>query len=209
MVGAFHQPKCVIADSRVLKTLPPREVAAGIGEIIKHGMLADRQYFEELEKDMERLTALDDETVSRIVAGSCRIKSAVVAKDTKEQGIRAHLNLGHTFGHAVEKLCGYGTWLHGEAVGCGLVLAADASRKKGFLSDEEVKRIERLLHKANLPTRIEGLSIEDAIEAMHMDKKSEGGHIRFVLMRRIGEAFVTELPEPILRAVLENGGYRS
>jgi len=209
MVGAFHQPKCVIADSRVLKTLPPREVAAGIGEIIKHGMLADRQYFEELERDIERLTALDDETVSRVVAGSCRIKSAVVAKDTKEQGIRAHLNLGHTFGHAVEKLCGYGTWLHGEAVGCGLVLAADASRKMGFLSDEDVKRIEQLVHKANLPTRIEGLSLEDAIEAMHMDKKSEGGHIRFVLMRSIGEAFVKELPDPILRAVLENGGYRS
>ncbi len=209
MIGSFHQPSAVIADSAVLKTLPPREVSAGIGEIIKHGMLADAKYFAELEKDMELLTGLDSQTVSKIVADSCRIKAAVVAEDEKEAGRRACLNLGHTFGHAIEKLTGYGTWLHGEAVGCGLMLAANLSQKLGNISQDDTDRVKNLLIRANLPVRIEGLSLEEALLAMKGDKKSTGGVIHFVLLNNLGESYVSEVPEKLVRQVLIEGGYLS
>lgn len=207
MIGSFHQPSAVIADSSVLKTLPAREVSAGIGEIIKHGMLADADYFADLEANMESLMALDSEKTAEIVAGSCKIKSAVVAEDEKEAGRRACLNLGHTFGHAIEKLTGYGTWLHGEAVGCGLMLAANLSQKLGNLSEEDVERVRKLLERANLPVRIEGLSVDDAIKAMKGDKKSTGGVIHFVLLKKLGESYVSEVPEELVRKVLVEGGY--
>lgn len=208
MVGSFHQPAAVIADAVVLKTLPAREVSAGIGEIIKHGMLADLNYFVELEDKMESLVSLDSDEVAKIVGGSCRIKASVVAEDEKESGRRACLNLGHTFGHAVEKLSGYGTWLHGEAVGCGLMLAANLSKKLGNLSEEDVNRVGALLKRANLPTRIEGLSLEEAVQAMKGDKKSTGGVIHFVLLKKLGESYVSEVPEKLIREVLLEGGYR-
>lgn len=208
MIGAFHQPSAVIADSSVLKTLPAREVSAGIGEIIKHGMLASLDYFEDLELHMDELMALDQETVSRIVAGSCMIKADVVSRDTKEKGERAHLNLGHTFGHAIEKLCGYGTWLHGEAVGCGLVLAARSSQKIGNLSSNDVERVINLVSRANLPVRIEGLSLSASVEAMKHDKKNKNGEIQFVLMRHLGGAYVDRLPYSVLESVLEQEGFK-
>lgn len=208
MVGSFYQPSVVIADSNVLRTLPAREISAGLGEIIKHGMLADKDYFAELEAKMEQLRELEAEEIAKIVAGSCRIKSAVVSEDEKEAGRRACLNLGHTFGHAIEKLTGYGTWLHGEAVGCGLLLAAQTGRKLGKVSEEEVSKVELLLKRANLPTRIEGLSIDDAIEAMRGDKKSTSGVNHFVLMDGLGKSYVSEVPEEIIREVLLEGGYK-
>lgn len=207
MIGSFYQPSAVIADSSVLKTLPAREVSAGIGEIIKHGMLADADYFADLEANMEFLMALDSEKTAEIVAGSCKIKSAVVAEDEKEAGRRACLNLGHTFGHAIEKLTGYGTWLHGEAVGCGLILAANLSQKLGNLTKEDVERVRKLLERANLPVRIEGLSVDEAIRAMKGDKKSTGGVIHFVLLNKLGESYVSEVPEELVREVLVEGGY--
>ncbi len=207
MIGAFHQPSAVVADTRVLRTLPPREVSAGIGEIIKHGMLADGEYFDDIEKNIDQLLSLDPHTTADIVARSCRIKSGVVSRDTKEKGERAKLNLGHTFGHAIEKLSGYGTWLHGEAVGCGLVLAAEMSEKLGTLRSEDKERIVRLVEKAGLPVRIEGLSLEGSIAAMKGDKKSTAGTIHFVLLDGIGLSYVTEVPEQTLREVLVSGGY--
>lgn len=209
MIGSFHQPCAVIADSLVLKTLPEREVSAGIGEIIKHGMLADKAYFEELEASMEDLMALEPHTVAEVVAGSCRIKAGVVARDTKEKGERAFLNLGHTFGHAIEKLSGYGTWLHGEAVGAGLVMAADASRRLGHLSDEDVERVTALVKRAALPTRVEGLKCADAVEAMLHDKKAQAGVVHFVLMRELGRAYSSELSEEVVAEVLKAGGFEA
>ncbi len=208
MIGAFHQPSAVIADSSVLKTLPAREISAGIGEIIKHGMLASLDYFEDLELHMDELMGLNPETVSRIVAGSCMIKADVVSRDTKEKGERAHLNLGHTFGHAIEKLCGYGTWLHGEAVGCGLVLVAKACQEIGNLSLQDVERVINLVSRANLPVRIEGLSLSSSVEAMKHDKKNKNGEIQFVLMRHLGKAYVDRLPYPVLESVLEQAGFK-
>lgn len=207
LLGAFHQPKAVIAETGFLETLPSREISAGLAEIIKHGLLADANYFDEVERDIEKLRALDHEAIARIVARSCQIKANVVAKDTKEKGERAKLNLGHTFGHAIEKLAGYGTWLHGEAVACGLVLASKASEKLGKISSADTQRIIALVQKAGLPTRIEGLSLTESIDSMKSDKKSSGGVIRFVLLNSIGDAYVDELPEPILREVLSEGGF--
>ena len=175
LIGTFHQPEAVIADSDFLRTLPEREIGAGIAEIIKHGVLADKTYFEELERDMEKLRALDPETVAEVVGRSCEIKAGVVSRDEKEKGERAKLNLGHTFGHAIEKLTGYGTWLHGEAVAVGTVLAAVTAEKQGKINCGDVKRIQDLIHRAGLPVRIAGISATKAIEAMKGDKKSTKG----------------------------------
>jgi 3-dehydroquinate synthase len=207
MVGSFFQPSAVIADTEVLKTLPAREVSAGLAEIIKHGLLADRGYFEKVSEEMPRLLSLQSDVIADAVAHSCRIKAGVVARDAREKGERAHLNLGHTFGHAVEKLCGYGTYLHGEAVGCGLVLAAKASQEIGNISQQDYRQIVRTVESAGLPARIEGLSLSEAVRAMHMDKKSEGGVIHFVLLKEIGRAYVAELSDSVLRKVLADGGY--
>ncbi len=187
LVGAFHQPEAVIADTAFLKTLPKREVAAGIGEIIKHGVLADKAYFERLERDIEKLSALDHQTVAEVVARSCEIKADVVSRDETEKGERAKLNLGHTFGHAIEKLCGFGTWLHGEAVGAGLVLAAQTSVALGKMSEADALRVEKLVQCAHLPVRIPGLSAQAAIDAMKGDKKSTKGVPKFI---QIGRAHV-------------------
>ena len=207
LVGAFHQPEAVIADTSFLKTLPSREVSAGIGEIIKHGLLADRDYFERLEKDMEKLIALDAHTLAEIVADSCRIKASVVSRDETEKGERAKLNLGHTFGHAIEKLTGFGTWLHGEAVGCGLVLAARASEKLGLLKSADTARVRALVKRAGLPDKIPGLSAQAALDAMKGDKKSTGGVPKFILLNSLGNSFVTEVLEEVIRETLLEEGY--
>lgn len=208
LVGAFHQPIAVLADTATLTTLPARELSAGLAEVLKHGVLADADYFAQTEAALERLRAFEPVTLAAAVEGSCRIKSAIVARDERESGERALLNLGHTFGHAIETLAGYGNWLHGEAVGCGLCLAADLSRRLGMIGADEVGRIEDAVTRAGLPTRIGGLGLEAAIAAMRGDKKAEAGEIRFVLLERIGRAVQRSVPDEVLRATLNAGGYR-
>lgn len=193
---------------RLLRTLPEREIGAGIAEIIKHGVLADKDYFEELERDMEKLRALDPETVAEVVGRSCEIKAGVVSRDEKEKGERAKLNLGHTFGHAIEKLTGYGTWLHGEAVAVGTVLAAVTAEKQGKINRDDVKRIRDLIHRAGLPVRISGISAAKAIEAMKGDKKSTKGVPHFILPVAIGTTVIEEVPESLIREVLLEEGYQ-
>ncbi len=207
LVGAFHQPVAVLADTDTLTTLAPRELSAGLAEIVKHGLLVDADYLDQTERDLSALRACETAALTRAIARSCEIKAGVVARDEHETGERALLNLGHTFGHAIEALAGYGTWLHGEAVGCGLCLAADLSRRLGYLTDTEVERVERIVAAAGLPVRIEGLQLEAAIEAMRGDKKSEGGAIRFVLLERLGRAIQRTAPDDLLRQTLSAGGY--
>ncbi|MCS7101113.1 MAG: 3-dehydroquinate synthase [Burkholderiaceae bacterium] len=207
LVGAFHQPRAVIADTDTLRTLPPRELSAGLAEIIKHGLLADAAYFAQIEADLPRLLACEADALRRVIARSCEIKAAIVARDERESGERALLNLGHTFGHAIETLTGYTRWLHGEAVGCGLCLAADLSRRVGLLDGASVQRIEAAVEAARLPTRISGLSRAAAIEAMRGDKKAQAGDIRFILLERIGRAIQRSVPPDALSETLAAAGF--
>jgi len=208
LIGAFHQPALVVADTAFLRTLPSRELSAGLAEVIKHGLLADAGYFGAVERDLPVLRACDEAALARAVTRSCEIKAGVVARDEREAGERALLNLGHTFGHAIEALAGYGRWLHGEAVGCGLCLAADLSRRLGLIDATAVARIEAAVASAGLPTRIEGLARAAALEAMAGDKKAEAGRIRFIVLERIGRAIQRTVPADLLDATLVAGGYR-
>jgi 3-dehydroquinate synthase len=208
LIGAFHQPEVVLADTDTLRTLPRRELSAGLAEVLKHGLLADADYFGEVAKALPKLFAFDASALAAAIARSCEIKAAIVARDEKEAGERALLNLGHTFAHAIEALTGYDRWLHGEAVGCGLCLAADLSRRLGLISAAEAAMIEAAVTAAGLPTRIEGLSRSAAIEAMRSDKKAEAGAIRFIVLRRIGQAIQRAVPDDVLVGTLASGGYR-
>ena len=208
LIGAFHQPSSVLIDPLVLRTLPEREVSAGIAEIVKYGVLGDAEFFSLLERQMEKLLALDPEVVSGIVAHCCAMKADIVRQDEFEGGVRAKLNLGHTFGHAIEKLTGYGTWLHGEAVAAGTAMAATLSRNLGYIDEAAVERIERLLLKANLPVRVPGISAGEAYEAMKGDKKSRGGVIRFVVIRAIGETALEEVPRDLVFRTMHEAGWR-
>jgi 3-dehydroquinate synthase len=207
LIGAFHQPVLVVADTDVLRSLPARELSAGLAEVIKHGLLADADYFAAVARDMDALRRCEADALMRAVARSCEIKAGVVARDEKESGERALLNLGHTFGHAIEALAGYGHWLHGEAIGCGLCLAADLSRRLRLLSAQDVALIESTVAAAGLPTRIAGLSHRAALASMAGDKKSEAGRIRFILLERIGRAVQRTVPADVLDATLAAGGY--
>ncbi len=191
MIGAFYQPKVVLADTDTLKTLPPRELSTGLAEVIKYGLIWDAEFFAWLEANMQKLLALDEAAISHAIYRSCEIKAQVVAQDEREGGIRAILNLGHTFGHAIESGMGYGNWLHGEAVAAGMVLAADASRRKGWLSDADVARSRALIRAAGLPDTAPALGVDKYLEYMGHDKKVEAGKIRFVLLKKIGEAIIT------------------
>jgi 3-dehydroquinate synthase len=203
MIGAFYQPKLVLADTATLTTLPERELAAGLAEVIKYGLILDAGFFQWLEANIAQLTARDPEALAYAIRRCCEVKAQVVAGDERESGARALLNLGHTFGHAIEAGLTYGTWLHGEAVAAGVVMAARLSQRMGLLAQPEVERVESLLSRANLPVRPPALGVERYLELMGMDKKVEGGKLRLILLRRIGEAFVTsEFPESELRAVL-------
>ena len=203
MVGAFYQPQLVLADTDTLKTLPPRELSAGLAEVIKYGLIYDAAFFDWLEANVEKLRALDAEAIAYAVRRSCEVKAEVVAKDERESGLRALLNLGHTFGHAIESGMGYGNWLHGEAVAAGTVLAADVSRRMGLMSAAEVERVRNLYRRAGLPDTAPDLGVEAYMQHMGLDKKVEGGRIRFVLLRGIGAAFVTaEVPQADLEAAL-------
>lgn len=207
LIGAFHQPRSVIVDTTVLKTLPEREISAGIAEIIKYGMLGDAAFFAYLEENMARLRALNPDVVARVVARCCEMKKEVVREDEKESGVRAKLNLGHTFGHAIEKLTGYSTWLHGEAVAAGCVMAAMLSQELGHLSEADVARVKALVEAAGLPSCISGLSMDAAMKAMASDKKSVAGVIRFVLMKEIGESFIGGAPRDKVENVMSRSGW--
>ena len=187
LVGAFHQPKLVVIDTDTLSTLPDRELSAGLAEVIKHGAIADIRYFEWLEDNMSTLLDRDAAALAKAIAGSCEIKAAVVAEDEREQGKRALLNFGHTFGHAIENCLGYGEWLHGEAVAAGMQMAAQLSD----IDDTARQRLADLTSAAALPISPPSIGADRLREAMALDKKVEGKQLRFVLLRSLGDAYVT------------------
>ena len=192
MIGAFYQPRCVIADIDTFKTLPARELAAGLAEVIKYGLIYDAEFFSWLEGNVEGLLQLDQELLAQAVLVSCEIKARVVEQDERESGLRAILNLGHTFGHAIETVMGYGNWLHGEAVAAGMVMAIDLSIREGLVDEALRKRSIDLLSRAGLPVSPPAnISVEQYLDVMAIDKKTLDGNIRLVLLRALGEAFVT------------------
>ncbi len=205
MIGAFHQPRCVVADIGVLDTLDDRQLSAGLAEVIKYGLIQDAEFFAWLEANMDRLLAREPDALIYAVHRSCEDKAKVVAADERESGIRAILNMGHTFGHAIETGVGYGRWLHGEAVATGMLMAADLSHRLGWLSAEEVARIDNLIDKACLPTRAPAdLQCDRFLELMAVDKKVSGGKIHLVLPKAIGESVVCGDYDPaLLRETLE------
>jgi len=192
MIGAFHQPRAVIADTDTLVTLPQRELSAGMAEVLKYGFIRDAAFLDWLECHMTELMSRDPEALAHAIWRSCEVKAQIVAEDEFESGSRALLNLGHTFGHAIEAGVGYGEWLHGEAVGAGICLAAVLSARLGWLTEAELERTRRLIAGAGLPTgRPVELSPERMLELMAVDKKVLAGQLRLVLLRQLGEAVVT------------------
>ncbi|MGH1484898.1 MAG: 3-dehydroquinate synthase [Cellvibrionaceae bacterium] len=193
MIGAFHQPRSVIIDTNVLATLPARELSAGIAEIIKYGLIIDSEFYQWLEDHMAELKSLESSIIIEAIARSCETKADVVSQDEKESGIRAILNLGHTFGHAIEAAQGYGNWLHGEAVAAGMVVAAELSAQLGWIKGGEVDRLRTLLVAAELPVQIPSdMSVEKFLDLMSVDKKVIDGRLRLVLLKAIGESIVTD-----------------
>lgn len=204
MIGAFYQPRLVLADTKTLDTLPDRELSAGLAEVIKYGLIRDAHFFDWLEASMERLVARDAEALTFVIRRSCEIKAEIVERDERETGVRALLNLGHTFGHAIEAGMGYGKWLHGEAVAAGMVIAAELSARLGFISNGAVERVKAILRKARLPVEAPAMGVERYLQFMSADKKVLAGKMRFVLLRRIGEAFVSDaVPPALLRECLD------
>ena len=191
MIGAFYQPKLVLADIDTLNTLPQRELSAGIAEVIKYGLIRDADFFDWLETNMSKLMGLDEAVTSYAIYRSCKNKAEVVAADEHEAGERALLNLGHTFGHAIENAMGYGIWLHGEAVAAGTMLAANLSQRMGWLKAQDLARIEALFKTAKLPTAAPALGVDKYIDLMGMDKKVQDGKIRLVLQQGIGKAVIS------------------
>lgn len=192
MIGAFYQPQCVLADISLLSTLPARELSAGIAEIIKYGLISDYDFFVWLENNIDALMRGDVSALSYAVQRSCENKAAVVAQDEREGGLRAILNLGHTFGHAIETAQGYGNWLHGEAVAAGMAMAADLSWRRGAITAAELTRIIDLLTRANLPTKAPAdMNPEQFMELMGVDKKVLDGRLRLVLLESMGKAITT------------------
>ena len=191
MIGAFYQPKLVLADIDTLQTLPQRELSAGVAEVIKYGLIRDADFFDWLELNMNNLMALDEAVISYAIYRSCQNKAEVVAADEHETGERALLNLGHTFGHAIENAMGYGVWLHGEAVAAGTMLAADLSMRMGWLNSADIQRIHAIFTQANLPLKAPKLGAEKYLDLMANDKKVEDGKIRLVLQQGIGKAVIT------------------
>lgn len=207
MVGAFYQPERVICDLDVLQTLPQRELSAGLAEIIKYGPIADLAFLDWIEANMDALLARDPAALAHAIQRSCEIKAAVVGEDERETGLRAILNFGHTFGHAIESGLGYGQWLHGEGVGCGMVMAAHLSQKMGLIDTAFVDRLRALIHRAGLPIIGPKLSSGDNagryLELMRVDKKSEAGEIRFVVIDGPGRATVRIAPDGLVREVID------
>jgi 3-dehydroquinate synthase len=195
MIGAFHQPVAVIADLNTLRTLPPRELSAGLAEVIKHGAIADADFLDWIEANTDALLACDTDAMAHAVLRSCEIKSAVVSADEREGGIRATLNFGHTFGHAIESGLGYGEWLHGEAVGCGMVMAADLSARLGQISIIDAERLKRIIASMHLPVAPPKLGSQRFMELMQVDKKTEAGQIRYITLGSIGAARIQQVPD--------------
>ena len=191
LIGAFHQPAAVFADTDVLKTLPDRELRAGLAEVIKYGLIVDRAFFDWLEENASKLLGRDADALTHAIKRSCEIKAEIVARDEREQGDRALLNLGHTFGHAIESATNYSTWLHGEAVGAGMLLAADMSQRLGWATSADVERVERVLKLFGLRTDVSDLPATTIAEKMKIDKKVAAGRIRLVLLKSIGKSVVT------------------
>ena len=204
MIGAFYQPQLVLADIATLSTLPDKELRAGLAEVIKYGLIRDLPFLEWLEANMEKLLARDAATLQYAIARSCENKAEVVGNDERESGERALLNLGHTFGHAIENGMGYGVWLHGEAVAAGTIMAADMSRRLGWISEQDVNRVRQLFVRAGLPVVAPKMGAEKYIQLMGMDKKIVDGQMRFVLLKALGHAVISsEVPVDMLRATLE------
>lgn len=203
MIGAFYQPRLVLADISTLATLPDNELSAGLAEVIKYGLIRDLPFLEWLEQNMDRLLARESEALQYAVLRSCRNKAEVVAADERESGERALLNLGHTFGHAIESGMGYGVWLHGEGVAAGTIMAADLSHRLGWISTQDVARIRKLFERANLPVVAPDLGAEKYLGYMGLDKKVEGGKLRFVLLRHVGQAVIeSKVPAELLQQTL-------
>lgn len=204
MIGAFYQPAAVIIDTDTLKTLPKREVSAGLAEVIKYGAILDLPFFEWLEAHIDELVGLDSDTLIYCIQRCCQLKADVVARDEKEKGDRALLNFGHTFGHAIEAYLGYGMWLHGEAIAVGMLEAAALSQMLGDLSESDVARLEKLIARANLPTiSPDMMQPNDYLPYMWRDKKVLGGQLRLILLKALGNAYVTaQATEPQVLAAI-------
>ena len=192
MIGAFQQPQVVLADMSQLKTLPPRELSAGLAEVIKYALLGDIEFLAWLEEHMDGLVASDENLLAEAVYKSCAHKARIVANDEKEQGERALLNLGHTFGHAIESYLGYGEWLHGEAVATGMVMAADLSHRMGWISEADLERTKNIISRAQLPIICPKIPLDDFLGFMSHDKKVLNGQLRLVLMKQLGQAVITK-----------------
>lgn len=205
MIGVFYQPQCVIADTDTLNTLDDRQISAGLAEIIKYGLIRDLDFLQWLEANMDKLLGRDPVALAFAIERSCINKAEVVAADEKEGGVRATLNFGHTFGHAIETATGYGKWLHGEAVGTGMLMAADLSERMGMLSKDDVQRVDNLIDHAQLPTRAPAnMDYGTFIKYMSVDKKVEAGAIRLVLLKALGEEIITaDYDEKRLEATIE------
>jgi 3-dehydroquinate synthase len=203
MIGAFYQPQAVIADLNTLKTLPSEELAAGLAEVIKHGAIADYDFLTWIETNQAALNACDPAAMEFAVKRSCEIKSEVVAQDEKEGGIRAILNFGHTFGHAIEAGMGYGEWLHGQAVGCGMVMAADLSVRLGLLKQDEALRLKKIIEALHLPTVPPTLGISRYMELMSVDKKAEGGEVRYILLNGLGRSKIQAVEDQLVIETLK------
>ena len=206
MIGAFQQPQVVLADMSQLKTLPSRELSAGLAEVIKYALLGDADFLAWLEQHMDALVQGDEAALAEAVYRSCAHKARIVANDEKEQGERALLNLGHTFGHAIESYLGYGEWLHGEAVATGMVMAADLSQRMGWISAEDLTRTKNIIQRANLPIVCPQIPLDDFLAYMAHDKKVLNGQLRLVLMQAVGQAIITKTfdVELMKQAILAN-----
>jgi 3-dehydroquinate synthase len=203
MIGAFHQPRAVIADAAVLASLPLRELRAGLAEVIKYGMIWDAHFFDWIEAHIDALLARDAAALAHAIRRSCEIKADIVSRDEREQGERAFLNLGHTFGHAIEAATGYVSWLHGEAVGTGLLIASDLSERLGMLDASVVERVRTLLQRAGLPVEAPRIGAARALDYMRVDKKVLSGRVRLVLLSGLGHSVVTgDYPDAALDATL-------
>ena len=204
LIGAFHQPCGVIADTKTLSTLDPRELKAGLAEVIKYGVALDHTFLAWLENNIEALLSLEPMALTHAIRRSCEIKAGIVKQDELEQGLRALLNFGHTFGHAIEASVGYGEWLHGEAVAAGMVMASELSRDHGWIEQEKLDRVVNLIEAAGLPTAPPKVNRSDFVKAMGLDKKNLNNRLRLILLKEMGTAFISEsFDQALLDSLLE------
>tara|TARA_B100001250_G_scaffold298520_1_gene260016 strand:- start:4228 stop:5307 length:1080 start_codon:yes stop_codon:yes gene_type:complete len=197
MIGAFYQPKCVISDTDTLNTLPKREFLSGLAEVIKHSLIMDREFFYWLESNYEKVINYDEDALKFLIKKNCELKSSIVAKDETEKGIRALLNLGHTFGHALETMTGYDKLLHGEAVSIGISIISQISYELGLLNSNDLDRIINIFNKVSLPTKIDKIDPEELIDCIYLDKKVNLSGLRLILLNQIGKASIEKAPEKI------------